>query len=678
MNIDDARIKINQLKIDIQHHRFRYYVLDSPEIADADFDKLYNELLALEEAFPELVSPDSPTQKVGFYNKGLSKIKHKRPMLSLSNTYNDTDLDKWESQIIKLLGIDPINKDQVEYVCELKIDGLSVSITYENGKIIGGATRGNGCYGEDVSKNVFVIDEIPKELKSSTIPKLLEVRGEVYFKLSNFRKLNEKLIEDEENTFANPRNAASGSLRQKNPQITKKRNLSLWTYFSYITDPEISEPQTHADCLKMLESYGFPVNPNYFVAKGIDEVKEYCRIWNEKRHELDYQTDGVVIKLNNISYWSILGETNSYPRWSTAYKFPPDEVQTTVESIVYEVGRTGAITPIANLKPVELGGTVIKRASLHNKDHIKRLGICKNDQVIVRKAGEIIPEIITVRTDLRSKDYIKESFPVNCPSCNNVLIDHIDDAIVYCSNYNCYGQIIERLKHFVSREAMNIEGVGESFLKLLIERNIIKDFSDLYNLDSKVLLNLPGIKAKKASNILTAVEESKKRPLKNFLFALGIRHVGISIAELLVSAYSSIDDLEKAQLEDLSKIDGIGEKIALTIVEFFQNKVNNDLIERLKAVGVNPTAIVKTATSQHLLGKTFVLTGTLSKYDRDLAEQLIKEHGGKTSSSVSKKTSYVLAGNNPGSKLSKAQELGITVIDEAAFEKLLIDKIIQK
>jgi DNA ligase (NAD+) len=673
-NLDEARKHIDKLKQQLEHYSFAYYVLDKPEVSDADFDRLFRQLQELEKKFPELLTPDSPTQKVGSpVSTDFEPVKHHPPMLSVANAMSYEELDRWRDRLVKALGLTDAEEEELEYVCELKIDGLSIALTYKNGKFVQGATRGNGEVGEDVTLNLRTISSLPKELKGK-IPELLEVRGEVYMPVSSFASLNEDLAERNQPVFANPRNAASGSLRQKNPQITVKRKLDLWTYFAYVTDDKIKEPQNHEDSLELLEAWGFPVNANRKVAHGITQVKDFCRKWEEARHKLDYQTDGIVIKLNNRSFWDELGVTSHSPRWAIAFKYPPEEADTIVESIEFEVGRIGTVTPVANLQPVKLAGTTVKRASLHNADQIKRLGVRVGDTVVVRKAGEIIPEILSVRLDKRPPHTHELKYPDKCPACHSKLVKHEDEVAMRCPNtYACPAQTLRRLEHFVSREAMDVDGVGEMLIKQLVEADLIDDAADLYTLTEESLLSLERMGQKSADNILQAIKESKKRPLANLIFALGIRHVGASTAELLADGFGSVEKLQKAIAEELAEIEGVGQTIAEGIIEYFQQEENIRLMQKLKQAGVRmkDDTAAKAKLAPTLAGKTFVLTGTLETMDRDAAKKEIKSRGGKAASSVSKKTDYVIAGANPGSKLADAQELGITVIDERQFKELL-------
>jgi DNA ligase (NAD+) len=671
----------------IEHYRFCYYVLDKPEVPDAQFDTLFRELQDLEARYPELLTPSSPTQTVGAApSTEFKQIKHRIPLLSLSNAMSDDELRKWEERIFRALEIeDEQGKKRVEYVCELKIDGLSCALSYKNGVLVEGATRGNGEIGEDVTYNLKTIPSIPRELKldpkklpaafSNRLPELLEVRGEVYMPVSSFTALNEALREEDQPTFANPRNAASGGLRQKDPRKTAKRKLGFWAYFLYITDPDLKQPSTHFENLELLKAYGFPVEPGKLLARSLDDVMGFCGDWFSKRHDLDYQTDGVVVKMNDRRFWDSVGVTAHSPRWAIAYKYPPEESETTVEDVKFEVGRTGAVTPVASLAPVQLAGTTVKRASLHNAEQIKRLDLRIGDTVLVRKAGEIIPEIISVNVSKRSGvDHGPLIYPTHCPVCNTPLERTGSEVAFRCPNqYGCQAQIERRIEHWVGRDAMDIDGVGSVLIQQFVAHGLVKSVADLYKLTFESLTSIERLGKKSAENILASLEKSKQRPLANVIYALGIRHVGASGAELLAEKFPSLAALASATAEDITAIEGIGPAIAQSVSEFFAQPEVKQTVTELQELGVrlfsNDTPVEKLA--QTLATKTFVLTGTMETLDRSEAEKMIKARGGKVTSSVSKKTDYVVAGASAGSKLTKAGELGITVIDEAQFRALL-------
>lgn len=674
----DVIARMEELRSEINHHRFLYYVLDRPTISDAEFDVLFRELQDLESKNPDLIIPDSPTQTVGAKpSTEFKQVRHRIPMLSLANAMGDEDLDRWQERIARVLELSPEEAKKLRYVCELKIDGLSIALTYKQGKLVEGATRGNGDIGEDVTLNLKTINEIPHTLTPDAaikVPDLLEVRGEVYFPISSFNALNKSIEEEGDQPFANPRNAASGSLRQKDPRVTAKRKLSAWIYFAYITDAEIPELTEHEASLKYMQSLGLPVNSNRRIATGIDEVKEYCRQWAEKRHSLDYQTDGVVVKLDNRNLWKDLGTTSHSPRWAIAFKYPPDEAETILESVEFDLGRTGAVTPVACLKPVLLAGTTVKRASLHNFDQVERLGVHIGDTVVVRKAGEIIPEVLRVVLEKRPAGAPTVIQPSDCPVCLGPLSKSAEEVVLRCSNYQCPAQVERRLSHFVSRDAMDIEGLGGVLIGQLAQAGLVNDPADLYRLKAEDLLKLDRLGKKSAEKLLSNIEKSKTRPQANLIYALGVKHVGARMAEILAEEFHCLKSLMAVSTESLDKVEGVGPSIAEAIVQFFQNPENAALINRLAEQGVvieaSEADTQREQLEQTLTGKTFVITGTLSM-DRAEAEKLIKARGGKATSSVSKKTDYVLAGANPGSKLQKAQELGITVLDEGQFKLLL-------
>jgi DNA ligase (NAD+) len=682
-DVDAARLRIEQLTREVEHYRFAYYVLDKSEISDAEFDKLFQELVALEQKYPELAASGSPTKSVGAPpSTEFKEIHHRIPLLSLANAMGEEDLERWQERLVRTLDNDEIAA-RLKYVCELKIDGLSIALTYKNGIFVEGATRGNGEVGEDVTLNLRTIASLPKALNPvvidssgrTKVPDLVEVRGEVYLPVSSFQRLNRALEDEGELPFANPRNAASGSLRQKDPRKTAKRNLSVWIYFLYITDSEINQPEDHFENLRLLAELGFPVEPSRHLAASIDAVKDFCRDWDGKRHSLDYQTDGVVIKVNDRKLWERLGSTSHSPRWAVAYKYPPEEVETIIEDVHFDVGRTGAVTPVAWLKPVKLAGTTVKRASLHNADQIARLDVRIGDTVVVRKAGEIIPEVVCVKPEKRQASSVPFHYITRCPVCDTPLEKTGNEVVVRCPNsYGCSAQVERRLAHWVSRDAMDVDGVGEVLIHQLVAHKLIERVSDLYRLTEEKLMTLERMGKKSAQNMLAGLEASKNRALANLIFALGIRHVGASGAELLADHFGSIDKLMHASVDEISQIEGIGPTISEAVVEYFSHEESRKLIDELRELGLTlaqQDGAAAEKAPQTLMGKTFVLTGTLATLERDQAEKMIKAHGGKVTSSVSKKTDYVLAGASPGSKLTKAQELGITIIDEDGLKDLL-------
>jgi DNA ligase (NAD+) len=615
-NREDAALRIDELRRLVEHHRFLYYVLDRPEITDAEFDRLYNELQQLETAFPDLIIPNSPTQKVGAVpSTEFKQVKHEIPMLSLSNAMSEEDLDKWADRLTRSLDLSPEQARQLEFVCELKIDGLSISVKYDRGHLVRGATRGSGDVGEDVTLNLKTIEALPQQLNSladGRMPESIEVRGEVYFPISSFSKLNAALVEEGQSPFANPRNAASGSLRQKDPRVTARRKLSLWTYFLHVSPPDknVKEPGTHAGSLELLEQLGLPVNKARTVAVGIENVKKFCAEWFEKRHELDYQTDGVVIKLNDRSLWPQLGSTSHSPRWAVAFKYPPDEEETILENIEFEVGRTGAVTPVAILKPVQLAGTTVKRASLHNFEQIARLDVRVGDTVVVRKAGEIIPEVLRVNVQKRPAQAQPVVEPQVCPVCASTLERLGSEVALRCVNTQCSAQTQRRLEHWVSRSAMDIEGLGSVLISQLLESKLITDAADLYTLTADQLMTLERMGKKSAEKAIANIQQSKNRPLANLIQALGIRHVGSSMAEVLAERYSSLDELINASSGEFDSLEGVGPSISEAIRDFFAIENNRDLIRRLGDAGVklksDESRVATPAAPQSFAGKSCV------------------------------------------------------------------------
>jgi DNA ligase (NAD+) len=689
--IEGARLRIEQLRKEVEHHRFCYYALDAPELSDADFDLLYRELEQLEKDFPELIVPESPTQRVGASpSTEFTPVRHRIPMLSLANAMSKDDLVEWQERLVRGLEIED-EQAAFDFVCEHKIDGLSIALTYENGVFVKGATRGNGEVGEDVTLNLKTIKSLPQRLKPVALasdgalehgavfeprmPAHVEVRGEVYMPVSSFTALNNALREENEPVFANPRNAASGSLRQKDPRKTAARKLSLWTYFIYVIDDQIKQPRSQAENLNLLAALGLPVEPSRQKVSGLAKVQDFVDHWCDLRHELDYQTDGVVIKLDDRKLWDRLGNTSHSPRWAIAFKYPPEEAETILEDICFEVGRTGAVTPTAWLAPVSLAGTTVKRATLHNADQIARLDVRLGDTVVVRKAGEIIPEVVCVKFDKRPADSAAFVYPTLCPACGSALARIGEEVVFRCLNvHGCPAQKVRRMIHWVGKEAMNIDGVGEMLIDQMVKAHLVEKQSDFYRLTEESLLTLERMGKKSATNILAAVDSSKQRPLSALIFALGIRHVGASVAELLAERFNSLEAISKATLEEMCAIEGVGTVTAENVIEFFSQEENKALIFELAELGVKMEVDQDkqvVVLPQSLAGKTFVVTGTLEKLERLEAEKAIKARGGKATSSVSKKTDYVVVGANPGSKVAKAQELGIKIIDETEFLELL-------
>ena len=653
--------RINFLKDEINKSNYEYYVNENPYLTDFEYDSLFSELKELEEKYPMFRTPDSPTQRVGSVSEKFFPHKHKYRLYSLDNSYNAEDLEKWYERVCK-----EYNKE-LELVCELKIDGLAIALTYENGIFVRGVTRGDGVTGEDITQNLKTIKAIPLKLFE---PKNLEVRGEIYMPKSSFEKLNQEALQNGDKVFANPRNAASGSLRQLDSTITAKRDLSMFTYTAIFEDETDKTFKTHYDSIQRLKELGFKVNPNIRLVKNIKEVIEYLHEWDSKRFELDYATDGVVIKVNDIAIQKDLGYTARAPKWATAFKFPPEEVKTKLLDIELNTGKTGVVTPVAVLEPVQLAGSTVSRASLHNFDEIKRLDVRIGDEVLIMKAAEIIPKVIKVVESPEHSNLPQYLPPTKCPSCGADLVEKEGQVGLYCSNPDCESLMCAKIEYWASKEAMDIDKVGPSIIQQLYEKKMISNPVDLYKLLPQDFMMLDLIQEKSASNIYVSIQESKTRPLNRLVTALGIRHVGKETADILTGEFPSIEDLKNATLEQLSQVEGIGGIIAQSIYDYFHNENNLKLLDELKELGINPSAKAS-KVSDKLSGKTFVLTGTLENMTRDEASEIIKSHGGKTSSSVSKKTDYVLAGTNAGSKLDKAQNLGVIILTENDFLEMI-------
>jgi len=661
---EDVNKKIERLRNQIREHDYLYYVLNRPKISDRQYDELFAKLKSLEEANPELVTPDSPTQRVsGRPLEGFGTVRHAVPMLSIDNTYNDKELEAFDKRVEKQLG-----SKNYDYVIEPKIDGLAISLRYEHGRLVTAATRGDGRVGDDVTANVRTIKAVPLLLRGDGgVPDVLEVRGEVYMPSNSFVELNRLRPEAGEPVFANPRNAAAGSLKLLDARITAARNLS---FFAYATG-RLSEPlaDNHYDSLQRFKKLGLPVNPNIKKAGDIGEVIDICLGWNEKRIKLDYQIDGMVIKVNNLEQREILGATGRAPRWCISYKFAAEQAETIVESIDVQVGKSGILTPVANLTPVQLAGTTVKRASLHNFDELKRLGVGQGDTVIIEKAGEIIPQLIEVKKKATG-DVPVFKIPKLCPVCGSKTKKDENGVYIRCANPDCVGQLKERLRYFAGRGQMDIEHLGPALIDRLIETGLVKNFADLYKLQKSDMIGLERMAEKSADNVIEAIEKSKTRPLWRLIAALGIRHIGGQSAQILAEYFGSLDALVSADCDELAAIDQIGPVMAKSVYDYFRNPVNMSVIEKLLAAGVTPERTV-TKRSDKMAGKTFVITGTLGKFTRQQAEQAVKQMGAKTSSSVSKNTDFVLAGENPGSKLDKARSLGVKIVDEKDFLEML-------
>ena len=657
----DILERIDYLKNEINKSNYEYYVNENPYLTDFEYDKLFAELKDLEEKYPMFKTPDSPTQRVGSVSERFFPHKHKYRLYSLDNSYNADDLEKWYERVCKEYD------KELELVCELKIDGLAIALTYEDGVFVRGVTRGDGVTGEDITQNLKTIKAIPLKLFE---PKNLEVRGEIYMPKSSFEKLNQDALRSGDKVFANPRNAASGSLRQLDSTITAKRDLSMFTYTAIFEDDVDKTYKTHYDSIQRLKELGFKVNPNIRLVKNIKEVIDYLHEWDSKRFELDYATDGVVIKVNDIAIQKDLGFTARAPKWATAFKFPPEEVKTKLIDIELNTGKTGVVTPVAVLEPVLLAGSTVSRASLHNFDEIKRLDIRIGDEVLIMKAAEIIPKVIKVVENADHENLPVYCQPTKCPSCGSELIEKEGQVGLYCSNPDCESLMCAKIEYWASKEAMDIDKVGPSLIAQLYDKKMISNPVDLYKLLPQDLMMLDLVQEKSASNIYMSIQESKERPLNRLVTALGIRHVGKETADILTSEFPTLDELMVASLEQLAQIDGIGEIIAKSVYDYFHSENNLKLLAELKSLGINPSGKAK-PKSDKLAGKTFVLTGTLENMTRDEASDIIKSHGGKTSSSVSKKTDFVLAGANAGSKLDKAQNLGVIILTENDFLEMI-------
>lgn len=658
----------DKLRREIRHNEYLYYVLDAPEITDAEYDRMMVRLRELEARYPDSIPADSPTQRVGGRaSSQFTEVRHLEPLLSLGNVFSAEELRAFDERVRS--GLPAGSK--VEYVMEPKIDGLACSLIYENGKLVRAATRGDGVVGENVTANVRTIRSIPLTLKvpdGETVPELLDVRGEVYMPRQAFMRLNEQRAERGESEFANPRNAAAGSLRQLDPQVTASRSLS---FFAYHLVGEGAQPK-HSESLALLAHYGFKVSENYKVVENIDEAIKYIGDFNELRQGLSYDTDGAVIKVNDVYQQRILGATGKDPRWATAYKYPPEQAETTLEDIDWRVGRTGVLTPTAVLTPVKLSGSVISRATLHNEDFIRAKDIRIGDRVVINKAGEIIPEVLRVVVEKRTGDEKEVEIPSVCPECGWRVERQGEEAAIRCTNPHCPALGREGLIHFVSRDAMNIDGCGPSVINALLDAGLVRDAADLYSLRKDDLLKLERMGEKSADNLLAALAESKKNELDKLLFALGIRHVGAKVARILATEFGSMEKLQQAQPEELAQIRDIGDKIAESVVTWLNVPANIDLVERLAAAGLTMTFTPPASQEDNpFFGKTLVFTGTMPTLGRAEAKTMAQDVGAKVSGSVSKKTDYVIAGAEAGSKLEKAQQLGVTVIDEAEFLRLL-------
>lgn len=655
-----------ELRKEIDKHNYLYYVKDQPEISDAEYDLLMRELIGLEKEYPELQTPDSPTQRVGGAPLAVFKsVRHRVPLLSLDNAFSREDLSAFDERVRRGLQFSQV----LEYVAELKIDGLTVALTYENGVLTQAATRGDGTEGEDVTANIKTIKSIPLRLPNAEGLNI-GVRGEVYLKKNDFEALNRLREERGETLFANPRNVAAGSLRQLDPKVTAGRPLDAFFYdILYLEGREV---KTQWDGFELLKSFNLKTNPHVKLCKGIESVFEFCDYWTGHREELPYEIDGVVVKVNSFEAQTALGFTAKAPRSKIAYKFPAQQVKTKVLDIEVNIGRTGAVTPTAVLEPVRVAGSTVSRATLHNEDNIREKDIRIGDQVIIQKAGDVIPEVVRSLPEERTGAEVVFELPKQCPECGSEIYREPGEAVARCIGATCPAQLREGIIHFVSREAMNIEGLGESIVVQLIDSGLIHDVADLYRLQYEDLVKLERFGAKSATNLIKSIEQSKGNNLSRLLFGLGIRHVGAGAARELAARFGSLAKLIDTTNEELTEIPTIGPKIAASIVKYFQEPHNRELIQKLTAVGVNTYESTLPETPQTLAGKTLVVTGTLAAFGRSEVEEVIRSHGGKAASSVSNNTDYVVAGKEPGSKLEKAQAIGVRIINEEEFKRLLL------
>ncbi|HMC82927.1 MAG TPA: NAD-dependent DNA ligase LigA [Candidatus Polarisedimenticolia bacterium] len=661
--------RISHLRRAIWHHRKRYYVDADPEISDAEYDALERELRSLEGAHPDLVTPDSPTRRVGAAPlDSLPTVRHSIPMVSLDNTYTLEELREWEDRLRRVLGEE--SAAEGGYCCELKIDGVSISLIYEKGVLARAVTRGDGFQGEEVTANARTIRSIPLRLTQAV--EFLEVRGEVYFPLSEFSEINRKKEEAGEPIFANPRNAAAGTLRLLDPRLASRRRLDLFVW-QVVETRGLEIPSTHSTSMEMAKALGLRVDPHLRRAESLADVERYCLEMQEQRDTIGYEVDGCVIKLDSLALQARAGQTARAPRWAVAYKFPARQATTTVRDIQVQVGRTGALTPVAILEPVPLAGTTISRCTLHNEEEVRRKDVRIGDRVLIERGGDVIPKIVKVIVESRPADAVPFQWPTDCPVCHSALFKEEEEVISRCTNAACPARLREALLHFASRRAMDIEGLGEALVDQLLSRGLVRDFASLYHLPHRVLADLDRMGDKSAQNLANQIEKSKSRDLSRLIYALGIRFVGEKTAELLAESYPRLEDLMGVTEEDLQRVPEVGPRVAAAIRHFFDQEENRKVIARLKAAGVrmDRTASPRRAGKQPFAGKTFVLTGTLPTLTREKATRLIASLGGKVTTSISKKTSYLLAGADPGSKLAKAKGLGVEVLDQESFERMV-------
>ena len=658
----EAASRVEELRRLVEHHTERYYLLDDPEISDAEFDALVRELRALEDAHPELRTDESPTQKVGGRaSTAFAEVRHRVPMMSLDNAFSFDELVAWGKRMERYIS------EHVDYVCELKIDGIACSLLYEDGRYVRGATRGNGVVGEDVTENVRTISVIPDHLEGDA-PEVLEVRGEVYMPVSAFEELNQRQGEAGLRLFANPRNSGAGSLRQKDPKVTASRDLRFWAY-------QLGEGprfRRHSETLDYLKAAGLPVNPEVRTVGSLEDVFAYCENWLTHRHDLDYEIDGVVVKVDDLAQREELGSTSKSPRWAIAYKFPPEEATTVLKDIMVSIGRTGKATPFAQLEPVKVSGSTVQLATLHNQDQVRVKDVRPGDTVTVRKAGDVIPEVVAPVLSKRPEGLPEWNFPSECPVCHGPLIRIEGESDTFCVNVDCPAQRDGRIIHFASRGAMDIEGLGEKRVSQLTTAGLLSDPGDIYYLTYEALMGLEGFADISARNLLDAIAASKARPLPSLLVGLSIRHLGGRGAEVLADAFGHLDRILEASEEEMAATSGVGHVIAKSVCEFFALDRNREVVDKLRNAGVNFAGVERSTLPPTLAGKSVVVTGTLESMSRDNAVEAVKARGGSSPGSVSKKTAYLVAGAEPGqAKVTKAEECGVPVIDEAAFLHLL-------
>ncbi|MCL9981026.1 MAG: NAD-dependent DNA ligase LigA [Bacteroidia bacterium] len=668
MNPSEAKQRIENLSNELHLHNYRYYVLAEPSISDFEFDQLLKELEYLENQFPEFKSPESPTQKVGGQTiDGFVTEKHKRAMLSLGNTYNEDELKEFDERVRSSTGL-----DEIEYVCELKIDGLAISVFFENGELVKAVTRGDGVQGDIVTENVKTIRNLPKKLKGD-FPAYFEVRGEIFMHRKGFERLNEQRIQAGEPTYANPRNVASGSLKIKDSSEVAKRPLDIFLYQLYEDQTTFS---THSESLDAAFSWGLPVPGTSKTCKGIDQVIDFLHEWDNKRHDLSFDTDGVVIKVNSKRLQEELGFTAKTPRWAIAYKFQTETASTLLLGITYQVGRTGAITPVAELQPVQLLGTTVKRASLHNANEMARLDVRVGDTVFVEKGGEIIPKIVGIDFSLRPEGLPTETYITHCPECSTELVRNDGEAQHYCPNEEeCPPQVVGKLEHFIGRKAMDIQSVGSELCETLYQNNLVRKPSDFYRLTMEHLLQLERMGEKSARNIVEGIENSKKQPFERVLFGMGIRYVGETVAKKLAQAFVNIENLVSASVEELIAVDEIGQRIAETVHAHFRVEKHLEEVQKLKEAGLTFEAVIAEKKGHSLEGKSFVISGVFEKHSRDELKDMVESHGGKMASGVTSKTNYLIAGSGIGpSKLEKAEKLGVPLISEDDLMEMIGDR----